>query len=180
MQPNIGCDKRKDTTFLMRLIARSLFTSAMGHIGYRMSRNQSKMGQTVCYTFWRRAMLLTLPGDFSLSRLSAFRRHGMIRTFSIAATAVLILSGMQTASAAPPDLKTPAPVIFLADNLDENQNLGFCIDTVGRGLSDRLHAHSCKPQGEMYSSFSWRPPGRSSPPHSRTFVPNCSPRRRMA
>lgn len=71
----------------------------------------------------------------------------MIRTFSIAATAVLILSGMHTASAAPPDLKTPAPVIFLADNLDENQNLGFCIDTVGRGLSDRLHAHSCKPQG---------------------------------
>ena len=25
--------------------------------------------------------------------------------------------------------------------------LGWCIDTVGRGLSDKLHAHSCKPQG---------------------------------
>ena len=48
---------------------------------------------------------------------------------------------------APPDLKTPAPVIYLADNLDEKDRLGFCIDTVGRGLSDRLHAHSCKPQG---------------------------------
>jgi hypothetical protein len=46
-----------------------------------------------------------------------------------------------------PDLQTPAPVIYLADNLDENQNLGWCIDTVGRGLSDRLHAHSCKPFG---------------------------------
>ncbi|WP_298815877.1 ricin-type beta-trefoil lectin domain protein [uncultured Roseibium sp.] len=71
----------------------------------------------------------------------------MIRTFSIAATAVLTLATVHTATAAPPDLKTPAPVIYLADNLDENQNLGFCIDTVGRGLSDRLHAHSCKPQG---------------------------------
>lgn len=51
------------------------------------------------------------------------------------------------AAAAEPDLKTPAPVIYLADNLDEKDNLGWCIDTVGRGLSDRLHAHSCKPRG---------------------------------
>ncbi len=49
--------------------------------------------------------------------------------------------------AAPPNLQTPAPVIYLADNLDEKDNLGWCIDTVGRGLSDRLHAHSCKPFG---------------------------------
>lgn len=46
-----------------------------------------------------------------------------------------------------PDLQTPAPVIYLADNLDEKDQLGWCIDTVGRGFSDRLHAHSCKPQG---------------------------------
>ncbi len=25
--------------------------------------------------------------------------------------------------------------------------MGWCIDTVWHGLSDRLHAHSCKPQG---------------------------------
>ncbi len=49
--------------------------------------------------------------------------------------------------AAPPWLKTPAPVIYLADNLDEKDRLGWCIDTVGRGFSDRLHAHSCKPRG---------------------------------
>ncbi len=49
--------------------------------------------------------------------------------------------------AAPPNLKTPAPVIYLEDNLNEAEQLGWCIDTVGRGLSDRLHAHSCKPQG---------------------------------
>ena len=51
------------------------------------------------------------------------------------------------ANAAPPDLQTPSPVIYLADNLDEPDRLGWCIDTQGRGLSDRLHAHSCKPRG---------------------------------
>lgn len=51
------------------------------------------------------------------------------------------------AFAAEPDLKTPAPVIYLADNLDEKDNLGWCIDTQGRGFGENLHAHSCKPQG---------------------------------
>ena len=49
--------------------------------------------------------------------------------------------------AEPPDLKTPAPVIYLAENLDEKDGLGYCIDTVGRGFGERLHAHSCKPRG---------------------------------
>ena len=49
--------------------------------------------------------------------------------------------------AEPPELQTPEPVIFLADNLDEQDNLGWCIDTLGRGWSDRLQTHSCKPQG---------------------------------
>ena len=62
-------------------------------------------------------------------------------------TAALAIGSASAASAEAPELKTPAPVIYLADNLDEKDNLGFCIDTVGRGLSDRLHAHSCKPQG---------------------------------
>ena len=30
---------------------------------------------------------------------------------------------------------------------DEADDLGWCIDTIGRGMSDRLHAHSCKPRG---------------------------------
>ena len=51
------------------------------------------------------------------------------------------------AVAEPPQLQTSAPVIFLADNLDEQDKLGWCIDTQGRGFSERLHAHSCKPQG---------------------------------
>lgn len=51
------------------------------------------------------------------------------------------------AEAGPPSLQTPAPVIYLADNLDEQDRLGYCIDTVGRGFGEKLHAHSCKPQG---------------------------------
>ena len=51
------------------------------------------------------------------------------------------------ATAAPPDLQTKGRVIYLADNLDEADKLGWCIDTVGRGFADTLHAHSCKPQG---------------------------------
>ena len=60
---------------------------------------------------------------------------------------LLMLCGPMAAYSAPPDLQTPAPVIYLADNLDEQDNLGFCIDTVGRGFAERLHAHSCKPRG---------------------------------
>jgi len=51
------------------------------------------------------------------------------------------------ASAEMVQVKTPAPVIHLADNLDEADGLGWCIDTVGRGFANTLHAHSCKPQG---------------------------------
>ena len=60
---------------------------------------------------------------------------------------LLLLLIPVAASAAPPDLRTPAPVIYLADNLDEKDKLGWCIDTVGRGFGERLHAHSCKPRG---------------------------------
>ncbi len=51
------------------------------------------------------------------------------------------------AVASPPQLQTPSPVIYLADNLDEKDQLGWCIDTMGRGFSEKLHAHSCKPRG---------------------------------
>lgn len=61
--------------------------------------------------------------------------------------AVALAAVSSTALAEAPNIQTPAPVIFLADNLDEADTLGWCIDTVGRGLSDKLHAHSCKPRG---------------------------------
>ena len=46
-----------------------------------------------------------------------------------------------------PNIQTPAPLIYLSDNLDESAELGWCIDTIGRGFAERLHAHSCKPHG---------------------------------
>ncbi|MFD0980078.1 ricin-type beta-trefoil lectin domain protein [Tropicimonas aquimaris] len=46
-----------------------------------------------------------------------------------------------------PNLRTPAPVIHLAENLDEKDGLGWCLDTLGRGFSTSLQVHSCKPQG---------------------------------
>lgn len=44
-----------------------------------------------------------------------------------------------------PVLKSGTPVIYLADNLDEKDQLGWCIDTKGRGFAENLQAHSCKP-----------------------------------
>lgn len=54
-----------------------------------------------------------------------------------------------------PTLQTKGPVIHLFDYLNEEASLGWCIDTVGRGKSDKLHAHSCKPEGDdVLFSFS--------------------------
>lgn len=64
----------------------------------------------------------------------------------LAACLLAALTAGETA-AEPPDLRTPAPVIHLEDNLGEVDRLGWCIDTVGRGYGEDLHAHSCKPQG---------------------------------
>ncbi len=63
--------------------------------------------------------------------------------------ATLLLSSLVAVSvnAAPPELQTPEPVIYLADNIDEKDELGWCIDTLGRGWSEQLQTHSCKPQG---------------------------------
>ena len=63
-------------------------------------------------------------------------------------SALLLLSLVTLpANATPPELKTPEPVIYLADNLDEKDKLGWCIDTLGRGWSEQLQTHSCKPRG---------------------------------
>ncbi len=50
-------------------------------------------------------------------------------------------------NAEPPQLKSATPVIYLADNLDEKDKLGWCIDTKGRGFAETLQAHTCKPAG---------------------------------
>lgn len=46
-----------------------------------------------------------------------------------------------------PIIQTPSPLIHLADNLDEEGQLGWCIDTRGNGFNEELHAHSCKASG---------------------------------
>lgn len=70
----------------------------------------------------------------------------MFNTLLNTAAAALLL-GVTPLHAQPAAVQTPAPVIYLADNLDEKDNLGWCIDTVGRGYAETLHAHSCKPRG---------------------------------
>lgn len=46
-----------------------------------------------------------------------------------------------------PIIQTPAPLIHLADNMDEQDQLGWCIDTRGNGFNSDLHIHSCKSTG---------------------------------
>ena len=69
----------------------------------------------------------------------------MSRNVTFCLAFLLIASSGALAEA--PNLQTPSPVIYLADNLDEADQLGWCIDTQGRGFGAFLHAHSCKPQG---------------------------------
>ncbi len=65
----------------------------------------------------------------------------------LAIIAVLGLAIPETPRAETPNLQSGTPVIYLADNLDEPERLGWCIDTQGRGFGEVLHAHSCKPAG---------------------------------
>ncbi|MEM1079057.1 MAG: hypothetical protein AAGI09_11055 [Pseudomonadota bacterium] len=44
-----------------------------------------------------------------------------------------------------PQVPSDAPYIVLAKNLDEPNGYGFCLDTAGRGQTDLMQAHSCKP-----------------------------------
>ena len=69
-----------------------------------------------------------------------------------------------------PNLQTLSPVIYLADNLDEERNLGYCLDTRGRGFSERMHAHSCKPRGGDVQFIYQR---ESSQIRSATFDGKC-------
>lgn len=69
---------------------------------------------------------------------------------------IMMAAAVEGTRAASPDLQTPPPVIYLADNLDEQDRLGWCIDTVGRGFSDRLHAHSCKPGNRRHGDVQFR------------------------
>lgn len=72
----------------------------------------------------------------------------IISLCSSTVAAVLSLTIPLASFAEAPTIQTVGPVIYLAENLDEDAMLGWCIDTEGRGQSDQLHAHSCKPTGD--------------------------------
>lgn len=70
-----------------------------------------------------------------------------------------------------PIIQTPAPIIYLNDNLDEKDKLGWCIDTKGREFTEELHAHSCKPAGDDVL-FSYD--DVSGQIHSATYANKCA------
>lgn len=77
----------------------------------------------------------------------------MTRFFAFCQVSLLI--AYSGAHAETPNIQAPSPLIHLADNLDEADQLGWCIDTQGRGFGEFLHAHSCKPDGgDVQFSFS--------------------------
>lgn len=71
--------------------------------------------------------------------------HSIYTTVFVAALGLTI---PQSLLAEAPEIKTQGAIIHLADNLQEEAMLGWCIDTDGRGLTEFLHAHSCKPSGD--------------------------------
>ncbi|CZF81179.1 Ricin-type beta-trefoil lectin domain protein [Grimontia celer] len=61
-------------------------------------------------------------------------------------SALLAFCGFAQAEA--PTVPNPGPYIVLSQNLDEPNGYGFCIDTLGRGKSDLVQTHTCKPEKE--------------------------------
>lgn len=59
-----------------------------------------------------------------------------------------------------PKVPSAAPYIVLSENLDEPNGYGFCLDTLGRGQTDLMQTHTCKPhqEGESrdYSGYDTR------------------------
>ena len=74
-----------------------------------------------------------------------------------ASTSLISSACAQEATSTPPatqaassEISTPAvpsnaPYIVLSANLDEPNGYGFCMDTYGRGQTDLMQTHTCKP-----------------------------------
>ena len=75
----------------------------------------------------------TMTGMFLLSLCTASCSEGVVAETPV------------SPAANAPIIQTNPPFIILKDNLDEKDKLGWCIDTKGRGFTEELHAHSCKP-----------------------------------
>ncbi len=78
-------------------------------------------------------------------------------TMALSTTTIVCISGLAYAES--PVIKSATPIIYLADNLDEKDKLGWCIDTEGRGFAESLQAHSCKPHADKANDtqFSFDP-----------------------
>jgi len=66
---------------------------------------------------------------------------------SLAILPIFVSAVAPHVSASEPNIRSATPLIHLGNNLDEKDDLGWCIDTRGRGYAETLHAHSCKPAG---------------------------------
>lgn len=71
-------------------------------------------------------------------------KNPFLKSFAAVLASLCLISASH---ADKPELQTPSPFIYLEDNLDEVDRLGWCIDTIGRGFAETLQAHSCKPWG---------------------------------
>ena len=96
----------------------------------------------------------------------------MLKQATIAG-AMIVCLGPFAARAEAPVLRSGTPVIHLADNLDEKEKLGWCIDTKGRGFAETLHAHSCKPEGPAAKDTQFSHDAESGQIRSVAFEEKC-------
>ncbi len=94
----------------------------------------------------------------------------MRNRFILSALTVILSLAASGVSAQAPTVPTVGPAIYLQDNLDEAEQLGYCIDTVTRFFNEDLHAHSCKPRGD---DVLFRYDGDSGEILSATFENKC-------
>ena len=57
----------------------------------------------------------------------------------------LLLCTITPVFADAPKVPSDVPYFVLSDNHDEPNGYGFCLDTAGRGKTDLLQSHTCKP-----------------------------------
>lgn len=82
----------------------------------------------------------------------------MRRSYTVVSV-IAVCVGSTAVFAQAPNVQSNTPVIYLADNLDEKDKLGWCIDTEGRGFAEKLQSHTCKEasRGITDTQFSYDP-----------------------
>jgi len=97
-----------------------------------------------------------------------------ILKIKISLAIVLIFTAVAQVSAEPPILQASGPIIYLADNLDEQDQLGWCLDTEGPGLSEVLHTRACSADDESAErDFSFSFDSQSGQIKSESFLGKC-------